>query len=89
MVHTHSALNAQAGLADFLTGNSMPKPDLKYGMALPRVFSDLQRRAVLLDQVAANSCRRISTIPILQAPVPLNDASSLNSLSVFSPPFVH
>ena len=92
MVHSNGPLNAPAGLADFLTGAAMPKADPVHFPPLTHHFNDLNRRAVMLDQMAAKSCFFLPHLPVLALPelikLPIPELR-LPSLSVFSPPFAH
>jgi cytochrome c551/c552 len=88
MIRSNGALNAPAGLADFLTGLNMPKND-PVNPPLTHSFNDLNRRGVLLDQLSVNSCLRLATIPLLQVPQLIRQPLGFVHESVFSPPFVH
>lgn len=88
MIHANGGLGTQAGLADFLTGNNMPKLD-PVNPPLTHSFDDLNRRAVLLDQRAVNACFNLATLPLLQVPSLIREPLSFPHESVFSPPFVH
>lgn len=87
MVHADGPLNAQAGLAGFLTGITVNDP---VHPALTHSFNDLQRRGQLLDQMATHSCLVLPHIPLLSLPELIELPSPhLLKRSVFSPPFVH
>jgi len=88
MIHSNGALNAPAGMADFLTGLNMPKTD-PVNPPLTHTFGDLNRRAVQLDQMAVNSCLRLATLPLLQVPSLIKLPLNFPHESAFSPPFVH
>jgi hypothetical protein len=88
MVHANGGLGAPAGLADFLTGLNMPKID-PVNPPLSHSFNDLHRRAVRLDQIAANSCFVLPRLPLLAVPELVREPLHFPHESVFAPPFVH
>jgi hypothetical protein len=88
MVKTDGPLNAPALLAAFLTG-PISVPDEVYGPSIMHPFDEMNRRALLLDQIAANSCTHLVSIPALQDAKLFANPQILPHSSAFSPPWVH
>ena len=88
MIHANGVLGVAAGMADFLTGNNMPKID-PVNPPLTHSFDDLNRRAVRLDQMAVNACFNLATLRLLQVPSLIREPLRFPHESAFSPPFVH
>ena len=88
MIHVNGVLGVAAGMADFLTGNNMPKID-PVNPPLTHSFDDLNRRAVRLDQMAVNACFNLATLRLLQVPSLIREPLRFPHESAFSPPFVH
>lgn len=89
MVKSNGPLNIAAELAAFMTG-SVGVPDLVYPGLLTHDFDDLNRRAVMLDQMAVKSCHHLTAIRNTQfKSVKVFQPMGLQHWSAFSPPFVH
>ena len=88
MIHANGVLGVAAGMADFLTGNNMPKID-PVNPPLTHSFDVLNRRAVRLDQMAVNACFNLATLRLLQVPSLIREPLRFPHESAFSPPFVH